>query len=122
MNSLSWLIYLSGVVSGVKAVLVLAAIIMIAVCVVLLVAHMVDPGVRHSSITRKLIATVALCATAFALVAAIVPSQRTVLMIAASEMGEQVMLNSGADQLMQPSVQLLHNWIRREIERTVPTN
>lgn len=122
MNSLSWLIYLSGVVSGVKAVLVLAAIIMIAVCVFLLVAHMVDPGVRHSSITRKLIATVALCATAFALVAAIVPSQRTVLMIAASEMGEQVMLNSGADQLMQPSVQLLHNWIRREIERTVPTN
>lgn len=114
MNSISWLIYLAGVASGVKTVLSISAVLLLFACVVMLVAY----AVEHV----KLISLITCVGAACALVAAVVPSERTVLMIAASELAERAIVNTGADQLIEPSVQMLHNWVRREIERSLTTN
>lgn len=46
--------------------------------------------------------------------AALVPSRQTVLLIAASEMGEQVLNHPRVNQVVDPGLELLTTWMQAE--------
>lgn len=83
MNSLSWLIYLGDVAEALKLVAGGVAGLIFVVCLVL--APMIID--ECSGATIKKIAALTLI---LGFVAIVIPSQRTIYMIAASEMGERV--------------------------------
>lgn len=116
MNSISWLIYLAGMASGVKAVLSISAVILLLACAVILVSYVVVPDLIHV-IKIKAISLITCVGAACALLAAIVPSERTVLMIAASELDAQAWNSEAVSQLGSPAQELVNQWIRNEIRR-----
>lgn len=50
------------------------------------------------------------------IMASLVPSRQTVLLIAASEMGEQVLNHPRVNQVMDPGIELLTTWMQRETQ------
>jgi hypothetical protein len=51
------------------------------------------------------------------LVSGIMPSQRTLVMIAASELGERVAKSEQAQGIVNPGMDLIRKWIKQESEK-----
>ncbi len=119
MNTLSWLIYLAEFTNSVNV----ASAWMIAIGGAIWAMPMVVFVVSNESLPSAeergafpgrwglWIAAIAL------LINVIAPARQTVLLIAASEMGERVLNHPRVNQVVDPGIDLLSTWMRSETEK-----
>lgn len=116
MNDLSWLIYAAGVVGNIQAVLIIMSTL--SACVVGLMVLFVamdesyDPKMRGSA--RKS-ARLFWIPVACALVASLLPSSRTIYMIAASEIGETVVTSPDAQEMLSDLKAIIKKRLKDEL-------
>lgn len=119
MNSLSWLIYLAEVVDTFGKMLGTALFVSIfalmAASAGIVIGHVEEESAISSFGKRlaKWTLGVLLIGSIFFV---ITPSRQTVLLIAASEIGERVMTHERAQRVIDPSVELLQTWIRQQTQ------
>jgi len=135
MNSLSWLIYLAGVTDSLSNFLKFLTCVLFVLCVILTllsVALLNTTGLSEKEkVTQAaaqkvckryaiLIFVVFFC---FGLLVNVLPNRQTVLLIAASEIGERAMnsekmakINDKVVSVIDPSVELLNVWIAKQTE------
>ena len=131
MNSLSLLIYFAGVVGNLASVLSLITILLILAMIGSIIFWAVYHDETDSShrpytgdalvecrktrdLWRKRFLNFALFAVLMGTINAIIPSRQTVLLIAASEMGEKVLNNEKVGQVIDPSIDLITSWMKNE--------
>ena len=132
MNSLSWLIYAANVAESLSGFLVFITILFaIATIGAVIVAfvHMDEPDFRPLSepiLTlrrkRKVAAFKLSCAlfaamTIVGITTSLIPNRQTVLLIAASEIGERVMTHQLVQDVVDPSINLLQTWIQQQTQQ-----
>jgi hypothetical protein len=134
MNSLSWLIYLAGVTGTLGGFLVFITVIfgvLAGVSMVLWITsqsfHDANGRYRGDDVIlqnrkdgikawRWFWGFLVLMIT-FGSVSALMPSRQTVLLIAASQMGEQVLNHPRINQVVDPGIELLTTWMLEETEQ-----
>lgn len=118
MNNLSLLIYFASVVGSVGHMLAVALIILMLATVALAITTAIAFGDNHSDDFKALsVKFLKRCVTSvviIALVLSFLPDRKTVLMIAASEMGQKLILNPSVQQVVDPSIELLTTWMKNE--------
>jgi The Golgi pH Regulator (GPHR) Family N-terminal len=132
MNSLSWLIYLAGVAEGLSTIVtviaVLSGIAAIAAWIAFFAAFdETDSSGRPYSdeqieqtrkVVRPTIRRVAFTLLFTSIFASVInvglPSRQTILLVAASEMGERALMSRPVQEVIDPSVELLQTWIRQQ--------
>lgn len=134
MNNLSWFIYVIQLVDDLVSLFIWGA----ALCAVTGVVRVIVTIIRAESafantsssggadvaarkavweafnpmIGRFLAGTVAV-----ALVAAVLPSRQTLLMIAGSEAGERLVMSEGVNSIVNPGMDLIRKWIKQEADK-----
>lgn len=127
MNEVSWLIYFSNISPNIGGLLIFIGILILLIagayllwsCIVTddLTKWHAESGQKNLDViekvfkTRKPLPVLVSMSVAFWIIAAFCPSQETVLAIAASEFGEQ-MLHSKTANLAE---QALDSWLQRQI-------
>ena len=120
MNTLSWLILLAGVTGSLGKFIAFVTVVfgfLTIASVFVLIASLDSRSPDAPQITKRswrwfgvflslMIFTGAL--------AAITPSRQTVLLIAASQMGEQVLNHPRVNQVVDPGIELLTTWMQKE--------
>ena len=129
MNTLSWFIYLIGVVPAIDGVAISASIVSGTALIIVMGAHIVNRGDAYSETDkmkfdekyaplyrywRKVFIWI-LCVST--VVAIVIPTQKTMVLIGASEFGEKMLMSEKAQRLLDPSYQLLEAWINKELEK-----
>lgn len=131
MNSLSLLIYFAGVVGNLASFLALITVLLILVMIGSIIFWVIyhdetdfswrplkDDALVECRKTRELwrkrAFNFALLAVFIGAINAIIPSRQTVLLIAASEMGEKVLNNEKVGQVIDPSIDLITTWMKNE--------
>ena len=134
MNSLSVLIYLAGVAGSINAFVVFLTVVfgvLAAASLVLFLFTLDETDSYHRQLpedvltgkreTRKkawrymwLFLGIM---TFTGITASVIPERQTVLLIAASEMGERVLNHPRVDQVVDPGIELLTTWMRTETEK-----
>lgn len=110
MNSLSWLLYVADVCDKIPPTFAVTFILLLFSNIPLLILR----GPNHLS--SKFFKS-SVCVVAFLTFLAIfTPSQKTVLLIAASEVGERVINSPTGDKLANTSLDLLQKMILTKIE------
>jgi hypothetical protein len=145
MNGLSWLIYLAKIVGSlngflcfITAILCFSTVVSVFVALVFLDETSGyrrlegDDLVRCRKIqqsARKIATKFAIFAILSGITLAVIPDRQTVLLIAASEIGEKVVTSERVQGVIDPSVELLKTWItqqteviRRNVERETNRN
>lgn len=119
MNSLSWLIYFAEAVDTFGKMLGTALFISIfalmAASAALVIGHVEDEPVI-SSFGKRLAKWTLSILFIGSILSVITPSRQTVLLIAASEIGERVMTSDRVQGVIDPSVELLQTWIRQQTQ------
>ena len=133
MNNLSWMIYLAGVSESLASFFAFITVIFAIVAAISAIVSVVnavetDPYNRRycddtlaykRSIKKsafKIAITTFVCMIIAGSTAALLPSRQTVLLIAASEIGERVVTSERAQSVIDPSVDLLKTWMQRETQ------
>ena len=130
MNQISWLIYLSNISVNFQTILILLGIAFLAAAVVYLVGSLgitqmigswEDTPEQAKQLTqakkmRRWSPALIGLACALWILAALCPSQETVLAIAASEFGEQLLHTKTANL----AEQALDAWLQRQIKPAAP--
>jgi hypothetical protein len=131
MNNLSILIYLSGVTGNLGNFLTFVAVVFGILGVVSLIVWLVNHDETNSAYVRlegDALAGVrdrrktawrwfwCFCGLMVftGSLASLVPSRQTVLLIAASEMGERVLNHPRVNQVIDPGIDLLTTWMEKE--------
>ena len=134
MNSLSWLIYLAGVTGTLGGFLVFITVIFGILAGVSLVVWLSSQSFHDANgryhgdavIQENLKAGVKawrwfwgflVLMIGMGITASVIPSRQTVLLIAASQMGEQVLNHPRINQVVDPGIELLTTWMRKETEQ-----
>lgn len=115
MNSLSWMIYGISVVSSVGSLLsflILVSTILFGIFVVLLpmILDEIEASVIGYYVKRFLIVY---AMAIFTLI--VVPDKKTMVLISASEIGESLYKSEQAKGIINPSIELLQEWIKNEL-------
>ena len=116
MNNLSWLIYLADAAGSLCCVITamsVAAGITSAVCLVASLAAETTWGCEGA---RRIMRRSAPCMVICAIIAALLPSRQTVLMIAASEVGQRVAGSQQVAGMVDPGLELVRTWIQTTTE------
>jgi hypothetical protein len=112
MNSLSWMIYAADVVGGLNTIASAGAVIsLIAAPLWGLRNQWLDDFHGGQGKTPVPVKQLLSCVTAFAIVAAAIPSSSTIYAIAASEMGETALKSETGGK----AVKALNAWLDRQI-------
>jgi len=120
MNNLSYLIYLAGVINnigntvgGISTIATLAAI----VSSIAYVLSVIFAGDRTADVATPLAAKTMKISIPLAVVVsflfAIIPNRQTVMLIATSEVGDQLIANEKVNGVIDPSIELLKAWIAK---------
>lgn len=119
MNSLSWLIYLAEVVDTfgkmLDVVLIIAVAALLAASIATVIGHLDEEPIITSfgkKLAKATLVTASICSIFFV----ITPSRQTVLLIAASEIGERVVTSDRVQGVIDPSIELLQTWIRQQTQ------
>ena len=119
MNGLSWLIYLAEVVDTFGKMLGTSLFISIfalmAASAAVVIGH-VEEESAVASAGKKLAKWTIGALFVGSIFFVITPSRQTVLLIAASEIGERVMTSDRVQGVIDPSVELLQTWIRQQTQ------
>jgi hypothetical protein len=127
MNDLSWLLYWAGVSEVLQTVImILAGLGVVGFGIVLIIC--ITGGFMEDSALRTAIFSALTFLCVLLLVGgAFIPSRHTILMIAASEAGEQVLKNPGAQEALGEageigldSLKLLKQFIEEQIKDKPP--
>ena len=117
MNSLSLLIYFAGVVQAlgtfIAMILIISLFLVFCIGFLLLIAE----GDFSKETFTGLVKTIKYTVITVIILASIqmfLPSRQTVLLIAASEMGEKVLNNEKVGQVIDPSIDLITTWMKNE--------
>lgn len=113
MNTLSWLLYFAGVAGNLSTFLSISAFFMI---IIGIFACGVYAGHYERTLPKKLIA-IPIIGFIFAITACFIPNKETIMYIAASEYGEKVVNSKEVQDLKNPAVDLLKQWMKKETER-----
>lgn len=129
MNTLSWFIYLIGVIPAIGHFALFTAITSAIACVIVIAAHVISRVEEYTEshkeqfdtksaplfrYWRKVFLSIFCVAVP---VAILIPSQKTMVLIGASEFGEKMLSSDKAQKLLDPSYQLLEAWINKELEK-----
>lgn len=121
MNTLSWLIYLAEVLSSADhfagVVAGLAGILVILLGIGLFVFSDDDDDSANLTFVRKSFKTSVIVCSVASLFAVILPSKQTIILIAASELGQTVIQSEGAQRVIDPSLRYVESWLNNEIAR-----
>lgn len=129
MNTLSWFIYLIGVVPALGA-FALSVAIGSGLCTgIMILAHVIARSECYDQRSkdefdsksapifrywRKVSLSIFCVAVPFSI---LIPSQKTMILIGASEFGEKMLSSDKAQRLIDPSYQLLETWINKELAK-----
>jgi len=123
MNTLSWLIYMSSVLPSLSTFLaftcLIAGFIFIIFFIIAIVSHIDGHDENISDLRARAVSKpLAKIAGAYLLVVgiitAMIPSQKTVLLIAASEVGEQVIKSKQFSDTLDPSMEFIQQWVKKQ--------
>jgi hypothetical protein len=116
MNNLSWLIYfsevfgnISDIVQFIALVSFLAAVATGLVCWLQNQVQYIGPSFKYL-IPMCIISTILFC---------IIPSQQTMILIDASQIGQAVATNPQVDSVVNPGITLLDTWIKSETKKLI---
>jgi hypothetical protein len=110
---LSWLIYLADVSRGINT---LFAMLCMLSCIGVIMSFVIIKAENETDGNFRQTKQLILSALVFAVLASIVPSRETVLMIAASEIGERTITSQTAQGMVDPGLDLLKVWIKQKTE------
>lgn len=133
MNTLSWLIYIAGVTGTLSKFTIFIAVVLGVIALVFLIAAAVHTDETDSQsrplpndqiVERRKVRNT--CWKYFwwgfigmwfvGGIASIMPSRQTVLLIAASEIGETVINHQRVIGVLDPSIELLQTWIAQQTD------
>lgn len=140
MNSLSWFVYLAGVVNGVSTLFLFMCVVLLIGAAIGTVVYWaecsdtivkfdkwefesadsstkVDSAIRFLLGVRTFRNACLAMGISFGLLSILVPDRQTVIMIGASEFGQRVIEAETTQRLLDPSVSYIENWLRQEIEK-----
>lgn len=131
MNTLSLLIYFAGAVGNIAIILILAKVLLL----VATIGSLIFWGIYHDEtdssfrryqgdvlvecrktreLWRKRALKFAVLAFLIGIIGSFIPNRSTVLLIAASEMGEKVLNQPKVEQVVDPSIELITTWMKNE--------
>ena len=113
MNDLSWLIYFSNVVSNLSAVCVLILFMAIIATAILCIIH------YNEGFTPKAFGYVkrlVILSLVLSLLVVVIPDRKTILLIAAAQVAERVINTTQVQNMVEPSIDLLNAWIKKELD------
>jgi hypothetical protein len=117
MNSLSLLIYFAGVVQAlgtfIAMILIISLFLVFCIGFLLLIAEGDFSKETFTGLVKTIKYTV-ITVIILASIQVFLPSRQTVLLIAASEMGEKVLNNEKVGQVIDPSIDLITTWMKNE--------
>lgn len=131
MNTLSLLIYFAGVVGNIASILSLAMVLLLIATIGSLIFWAIFHDETDSSfrryqgddlvecrktreLWRKRTLKFAVLAFLIGIIGSFIPNRSTVLLIAASEMGEKVLNHPKVEQVVDPSIDLITTWMKNE--------
>lgn len=121
MNSLSWLIYLMQVSDGIRTFCGIASVLLLTfggggliLFHVIVIADDIDEGRPYLKTARRAFFGALI---PMLVLAAILPSRQTLLLIAGSEIGERFVKSNEVREVVNPGVDLLKTWIKKETAR-----
>ena len=115
MNSLSWLIYFAGLVHSLGLVALLVSVVCFAIWVGARLYFILDNGMITKEDQEKLPSgTYLLVGFLCASIVTFLPSKNTVMLIAASELGQKLVTSQQVVDVVDPSIDLLKTWIKKE--------
>lgn len=113
MNSLSWFLYAADVAGTLKILLFIA--VGIAAIGTFVLAAMVADGMNGQWVLGFMYKAAAMVAILL-IVCIVVPSQKTLYAIAASEFGEKIVRSETVQGLSSDAEKALRQWIKRQID------
>lgn len=113
MNSLSWLLYFSDVVSTLKSTVAIAGVMTILIMGFVTIVSFIEElqKLQKWSIRSVIVGVVLVFSAPF------IPSQRTIMMIAASEFGEEIATSAEAKNLGGKAYQSLDKFLSDYLEK-----
>jgi len=131
MNNLSWLIYLANTtnnLNGFCMFLTICAVIATALGIIVyfvtmdetdqfyrpIVGQRLETQRRFHNVMRTVIKIAPCFMIVFGVLTTVLPDRQTVLLIAASEIGERVVTSQAVQNVVDPSVDLLKLWIQQQ--------
>ncbi len=141
MNGLSWLIYLIYVLPNFAGILLSLAIVAAIVFISSIIYRMIQGSTKNSyfesdtaytsrlnkyeddkpriiSLQKKIFA--GFLAALF--IWALIPAKQGLILIASSQVGEQVVKSETVKNVLDPSVELLQEWIKKELQNLKDKN
>jgi len=127
MTSLSWFIYFASLVNSISNVFAMAAIVLI----VLFCASFIMHGIMNDNVSRndketldanyKYVKSIRRplywLIPIFIFISIVVPSRDTLILIAASEIGQKVVFSEQMQNALSPSGELIQTWIKNETQK-----
>ena len=127
MNSLSWFIYLISCVSSINNILLFAQIFLVFVYIFSWIQRAgiwdrcntpsreekYNEEIKPNYIKKQFL--ILKCLIFVSIMTAIIPNKQTMIMIAASEVSQRVYESEKIKNIIDPSVELLQEWIKKEL-------
>jgi hypothetical protein len=130
MNQLSWLLYFADAANSVKNILLAGSVfstiinIFLGIFVVIMIGERIDNIKTVINYSKLLIVSTLVCS----LIYAVIPSQNTVMMIAASEVGQKILETQSGQQatteagtITLDSLKLIHKFIQDKLVEVAPS-
>jgi hypothetical protein len=129
MNTLSWFIYLIGVVPAIGVFALKVSLLSAIGMVIIVGAHVLARSECYNQSSknefdektaplfrywRKVFLSIFCVAVPIFI---LIPNQKTMILIGASEFGEKMLSSDKAQRLIDPSYQLLETWINKELAK-----
>lgn len=122
MNNLSWMIYAVDVINNLNILMGIVSVLGGILFLALSFAYAVNSEGSDTEKQRTTLKAIAkwlkvdgAVVSVTVILCVIVPSKETMLLIAASEVGERVLSNEKVTSIIDPSVQYLQAWIKNEL-------
>lgn len=118
MNSLSWLIYFASLVDNLTVVAILVSTVCFTIWLMarltffILYERMITKEDQKQLPSGNYLIVGFICAG----LAVFLPSKNTVMLIAASELGQRLVTSQQVVDVIDPSIELLKTWIKKETE------
>lgn len=118
MNSLSWLIYFAGLVDKMIFITVVVSVVCFTIWIVARLSfilhheRMITKEDQERLPSGNYLIVGFICAG----IASFLPTKNTVMLIAASEVGQRLVTSQQVVDVVDPSIELLKTWIKKETE------
>lgn len=116
MNSVSWFVYVAGVVDNIGGVMVGAGVFCLLVCGVSWFAFALADERDSAAMLKRTGSWTPLAAMCILIIACFVPSKSTMYAIAASQLGERIAMSDKVQDIANDATTALQQWIKKQIE------